>query len=119
MDTEIIIFFQKFISLALKSEYTILNAFSCKWFVGSLAALRPTMSHLQGGSLTQSICACLIWREGHRKPRSEARSQIPAVRISGIQSGNLSIKSECAIQSYCATFLKDTLKAFDDFKNKQ
>ena len=66
------------------------------FFVGYLAALRPTLGHWQGSSLTHPIFITTVIKvrsEGHREPRSEVRFQSLAKCISGIRARNLPIQS--------------------------
>ena len=53
-----------------------------------LAASRPTLDHSQGESLTNPILITafeLFRPEGHREPRNEVESVIPAKRLVGFE----------------------------------
>ena len=57
-----------------------------------LAALRPTLRHYQGGSLTLPILITAfahILPEGHREPRSEVGSLSPTECLVGLELGTL------------------------------
>ena len=65
-------------------------------FITHLAALRPTLCHWQGGSLTHSMLITTLFQSQpgiHWEPRNEVESQSLTKRISGIRTGNLAFPS--------------------------
>ena len=66
------------------------------FFISHLAALRPTLGHWQGGSLTHSMLITTLSQSQpkiHWEPPNEVESQSLTKRISGIWTGNLAFLS--------------------------
>ena len=87
-----------FVSLskvAIKQRNKIYNLFKL-FFISHLAALRPTLGHKQGGSLTHLMLITTLFQVQpvcQKEPRNKVGSQSLTESISGIRATNLPILS--------------------------
>ena len=85
------------------------------FFISHVAALRPTMGHWQGGSLTHSMLISALFQvrpEVHREPRNNVGSHSITECIQWDLSQKPSF-SECNVLSHCVTHPKNVPETID------